>query len=181
MKCSCLVIPRLWSHSRCTCHHPDHSSQQPTSHKSMKKVTVPARRIHNTSHQSTSVAACHMREKRWEGDKSEKGHSIVRTSTSIDQTNEVLAVLLVRIRTCCSSAPSEKCRHVMCSQPIIVHTHHRTRSHPTTNRSFNTPTCHTHDVRWRREGERKRDIVMTTSRRPIKPSAGAAGAAGARG
>ena len=86
MKCSCLVIPRLWSQSRCTCPHPDHPSQQPTSHESMKKVTVPARRIHNTSHQSTSVAACHMREKRWEGDKSEKGHSIVRTSTSIDQT-----------------------------------------------------------------------------------------------
>ena len=86
MKCSCLVIPRLWSNSRCTCPHPDHPSQQPTSHESMKKVTVPARRIHNTSHQSTSVAACHMREKRWEGDKSEKGHSIVRTSTSIDQT-----------------------------------------------------------------------------------------------
>ena len=85
MKCSCLVIPRLWSH-RWPCPHPDHPSQQPTSSKSMKKVTVPARRIHNTSHQSTSVAACHMREKRWEGDKSEKGHSIVRTSTSIDQT-----------------------------------------------------------------------------------------------
>ena len=85
MKCSCLVIPRLWS-PRSTCPHPDHPSQQPTSHKSMKKVTVPARRIRNTSHQSTSVAACHMREKRWEGDKSEKGHSIVRTSTSIDQT-----------------------------------------------------------------------------------------------
>ena len=85
MKCSCLVIPRLWR-PRCTCPHPDHPSQQPTSHESMKKVTVPARRIHNTSHQSTSVAACHMREKRWEGDKSEKGHSIVRTSTSIDQT-----------------------------------------------------------------------------------------------
>ena len=32
-----------------------------------------------------------------------------------------------------------------------------------------------------RKGERERDIVMTTSRRPIKPSAGAAGAAGARG
>ena len=85
MKCSWLVIPTLWSH-RSTCPHPDHPSQQPTSHKSMKKVTVPARRIHNTSHQSTSVAACHMREKRWEGDKSEKAHSIVRTSISIDQT-----------------------------------------------------------------------------------------------
>ena len=85
MKCSWLVIPRLWSHRRCTCPHPDHPSQQPTSHESMKKVTVPAHRIHNTSHQSTSVAAYHIREKRWEGEKSEKGHSIVRTSTSIDQ------------------------------------------------------------------------------------------------
>ena len=85
MKCSWFVIPRLQS-PRCTSPRPDHPSQQPTSHKSMKKVTVPARRINNTSHQSTSVPACHMREKRWEGDKSEKGHSIVRTSTSIDQT-----------------------------------------------------------------------------------------------
>ena len=180
MKCSCLVIPRLWSHLRCACPHPDHPSQQPTSHKSMKKVTVPARHIHNTSHQSTSVAACHMREKRWEGDKSEKGHSIVRTSTSIDQT---------KCWQCCS------CKYVlaahqhrpMCvatscaaSQPSSTPTIARVASN-TTNRSFSITAYHTHDVRWRREGERERDIVMTTSRRPIKPSARVAGAAGVRG
>ena len=51
----------------------------------------------------------------------------------------------------------------------------------TTNRSFSIPACHTHDARWWREGEREMDIVMPTSRWPIKPSARVTGAAGVRG
>ena len=103
----------------------------------MKKVTVPARRIHNTSHQSTSVAACHMREKRWEGDKSEKGHSIVRTSTSIDQTKcwQCCSCEYVHtdhqhrpmcVATSCaasrpSSTPTIAPGHIQHNQPIIQH------------------------------------------------------------
>ena len=152
MKCSCLLIPRLWSHRRCTCPHPDHPSQQPTSPKSMKKVTTPARRIHNASHQSNSVAACHMREKRWGGDKSEKGNSIVRTSTSIDQT---------KCWQCCS-----------CEYVLAAHQHRSmcVATSCTASQHLFTPTivtgriqhnqsmvditaCHTNDVRWSREGE----------------------------
>ena len=77
---------------------------------------------------------------------------------------------------------------VGCASPRHVQSaHHRTHrplhqvASNTTNRSVSVAACHTYDVRWWREGERERDIVMTTSRRLIKPSAGAAGAAGARG
>ena len=65
---------------------------------------------------------------------------------------------------------------VRCGSPRHVQPANR-RPHPpshqvasnTTNRSSNIPACHTHGVRWWRKGELERDIVMTTSLRPIKP------------
>ena len=88
----------------------------------MKKVTVPAHRIHNTSHQSTSVAACHMREKRWK----EKGTSQRRDTQSLSG----LALPSTK-PSAGSAARANTYMLIMCSQPTVVHTNHRTRLHPT--------------------------------------------------
>ena len=141
----------------------------------MKKVTVPARRIHNTSHQSTSVAAYHMCEKRWKGrsqrrDTQSSGLALPSTKPSAGSVAHANTYRLI-------------IRAVRCASPRHVQPTNRRPQPPSYQVASNTTnrSCHTHDVMWWREGERQRDIIMTTSRRSIKLSAGAAGAASARG
>ena len=179
MKCSCLVIPRLWS-TRCTCLRPDHPSQQPILHKSMKKVTVPARCIHNL-HPTNRPASQHVTCVRRGGkgtsqrrDTQSSGLALPSTKPSGGSAARANTYMLIISTVQCASP-----RHV---QPANHRSHRPSYqvASNTTNRSVSIAACHTHNVRWWREGERKRNIGMTTSHRPIKPSAGTAGAAGAR-